>query len=1262
MFGRPSQHLLPSQPQASAGGTSELSDPHTAPVQLAPLPFEDFRFKVIGKQPELLSRISLTQPDNTEYHSPTPSPTSTPPPAFKDLQSKSSSRQTLLQLAGDGFSSMGGSRWNASTSQSNGSLASRIQMNDTPSNDIANAHGTASRFPSTPLRVSTVRRATEDANLIPPVEVLPQPPDSSPPTPTSWAPTLDPIDVHSPTSSTSLMNTTTISTSRIHLPIVTTNTVTMEPSEPLPSLAVVDATMRDLQPSPSATVAIDSLVARQERLQSISAQLANLTSPLPLPPSQSPPPDSSPVTGASANITPNQPNHRSTPIVLRHPYPANQSSDRVLSINDTQMHTNESSLVLVPSPTTLTQEHQTQSRAIVVAVQNLNSALKAAHRAQVDKENALALRMRTFEEQRAAFEQTKQAEEAKLQQEFYNLQQKREELNAKEALLASLEKENKAGEEARRRMFAKRQAQEEEKRAAEAKRVKEVQDQITAAMKELKEIETLKARCRVEQPASETLPNDLPTEPNEGMNEEETAAIKSRSDPLCAVKHLRRMHVDKVQKLEETNDTLHRLGEERKRREAEEAERRRVAEEERLRAHVEMERSRQLQDEKQRRFEAEREHQEVENDREQARLLVERQAHAEAQVHGMGRIESTNDQRSEHPSHPEVASASRQQGMADPARTRGTREANSLSPEIDGKVSVSHHTVPSSDVHTSPETSQSKQKKDKPILGGVMLAATTPKASGGQLPPKPATPPSLSTSDHVVQNAPNPVGVSPTITVFTEGGHGASIPAQLLSGYNRAVNADIRPTPDHKPAFSRTPKSQTILDANGASQELNIGPVAGVSPTQQNVNLRHLKRFRGRVEGNDSGDRSVRTVQVKTEENSYLSPKREEHDELSAELVQASLSVNPPSRRPSVIPPPRPRMIRKRQEAPASHPDSFGSYPPQSNELPSTKRQTEVTIDEQPQEALPGETLSSQAMNVPVQLSTPIETKNSLLLGPVYAEPQALESRIHAEERPTQDRGENYNTTSEPPSATLSNELDGEDPKGNRRFTDEHRRARNANGSRRVSDHYSPPSAPWSTVTSPTQPHRLTDSWRPPNGSRAEPMRTTPPIAGRKRPSEFNDNEHGHRARRQRGDVWIAQEHDYDRVDSYRPYRDRHVEPEPDERRAAYRAPPSPIDRIRPHPFDVPRATHDSRTHVPEEPIAPAARWEPYRRETDEIYLRYPSPVPDYDTLAEQHYTDDTRIGHAYEPMTQERMDIQPDPPLLARMHDTRTFPVIVRR
>ncbi|KAF8134508.1 hypothetical protein EV363DRAFT_896056 [Boletus edulis] len=357
-------------------------------------------------------------------------------------------------------------------------------------------------------------------------------------------------------------------------------------------------------------------------------------------------------------------------------------------------------------------------------------------------------------------------------------------------------------------------------------------------------------------------------------------------------------------------------------------------------------------------------------------------------------------------------------------------------------------------------------------------------------------------------------------------------------------------------------------------------------------------------------------------------------------------------------------MFKKRSEALAAQKDSSSSHPPKSNQLSLTRREAEVTVNERPKEATPRDTPSSQAMNAPVQPPAPSETANSLLLCPVYTESQSQESRINAGERPTRIRGENGDTTpSEPASATLSHEMDGEDPsRNNRRFADEHRRA---NSARRMSDHYSPPSVTSRPlVISPTQSHRLIDSWRPQNssnGPRAEPMRATSPTTGRKRPSEYTDNEYGHRARRQRGDVWVAQDHDRDRSDSYRLHRDRRLDSESDERRAAYRAPSSPIDRSRPYPLDMSRAIYDNRTYTSEEPTSPVARWEqPYRRtEGDDTYHRYQPSAPVYNAMADQHYTDDARLGQAYEPMTEESMATQPE--LLARIHDTQRFPVIVR-
>lgn len=1252
-FGRPSQHLLPSHPPASASASPVVSDP------VAPLSFKDFRFSSIGKQPELLSRISLPQPEHIEYHSPTPSPASTPLFTLTNntaFPSQSSSRPTLFQqLAGNDASAMnGGSRTHASTSQSNGSLASRIQMDVRSSNDIpSTVHAENTGSSSLPLRVDTSKRATEDASLIPPVEVLPQSSDSSSATPASLVLPLEPMDVHSPASSTLLVNTGTTRTFRVPTPITTTNIVSGEQTESFPSSAV-DAMIQNLEP-PSTTPTIDSLIARQEHLQAISASLANLAL-LPPSSSHSSSPDPSLVARATDNNPPHQSNqsqHSAIPIVLRHPYPTNQLPSRAgLDINNMPMDTNNSSLSLVPSPTTLTQEHQTQRRAFIEAVQNVNSALHALLRVQVDSEYALTHQLRVFGEQRAAFEQTQQVEAARLQQESQELQKKREELDAKEADLTSWEKESKAREDARKAMTARRQAQEEEKRAAEAKSVQETRERIATAMKEIMEVEVVTLRDKRQ------LGLDLPTEPQEDMNEEEMVAIKARNDLLCDVKHFHQLHAERVQNLEESNSTLRRLQEERKMRQVEQAENRRIAEEERLRAHAEAQRARQIQNEQRRQLEA---RQAIENGRERAWILVEQQAYAraEALAHGLRRPETTSSQTSEHRSYPEEVNGSQQQVIPDVKRIRAIRESSpcppaatiAMSVDADKRAPVSHRTVPPPVVHTDPRALQSttpqlKQKKDGSVSGGVMLAAPSTKARGGHLPPKPLTkPPSLSSSNRVVENTVNFLGTSPAVkSMSTE---------ELIRAAD--TPADMRSTPDHRPPFPRTPKSQTILDAtNRGSQELNIGPAAGVSPTQRNVNLRHLKRSRGRVEENDSGDRSVRMTNVKCEENYFPSLKEEDNDQLR------ELASLPP--RPTVIPPPRPWLTRKRQAVSATQTDSISSYP-KSNE-PSSMREAEAATDEQPgtvQSRVP----SSLAMDAPVQLPIPAETTDSLLLRLVHPEVQSTESRINAGERPVQDYTANYDTTSaESATTALSHEFDGEDSSRNNRISTEERRwARNENSSRRLSDHHPP--SPRSTAVSPTQPHRLIDSWRPQNtsnGPRAEPMRATSPTSGRKRPSEFGDSEHRHRARRHRpGYVSMAQDHDHNRVDPYRPHWDRNLGSEHDEHRIVYRDAP---DRMRPYPSDT---TYDNRNYVPpseEFTTLPARREQPYRRpENDDAYQWYQPPAPDYRTMADQHYVDDPRIGQAYEQMTEERMDTQLDPSLLARISTTQRFQVtIVRR
>ncbi|KAG9316758.1 hypothetical protein JVU11DRAFT_2820 [Chiua virens] len=1250
MFGRPSQHLLPSHP--SSRHVTPAS--HTPPV---PPRFEDVRFNVIGKPPGLLSRISVLQPDHADYHSPTPSPTSTPPPPFANngvSQLQSSSRPTLFQQLADRNSST-----MDAPSQSNASLASRIQMDVTPSsrNPASATNATIIGSPS--------RSQGTDGNdaLIPPVEVLPQVLDSSaPPTPTCSAPAPKLAAVHDTMSSAPSVGPS--------------NTAASNGTEPFPSFAVVDAIMRDMQRPSYAVVPIDSSVARQERLQAISANLANLTSPLPLPSSHSSSPDPSSVVRVNENTTPEQPSdsqHTSNPIVLRYPYPANQSSGRLeLSINDPLSDASDSALTSVPSPETLTKEYKTHRRALMEAFKILNSTHDAAHRAQIDSEHALAQRIRTFEEQRAVFEQMRQAEAARLQRESQELHEKREELNAKEASLASLEKESKAREDARKVILARRQAREEEKRAADAKRNQEVQEQIAAAIKELKEIESLKARWQDQLGQSvETLSDDLPTEPQNNMNEDEKRIIMSRNELLRNIKDIRLGLAGGVQQLEEYDRTLRGLEVERKRREAEETERRRIAGEECLRVHAEAERARQVQDQNRRPLEAERKRREAGNDREQARLLHEQQAHAEAQARRLGRPATTSSQIFMHRSHLEGGSS--QQQATDTTRIRTAREVSSLSQEVaeamqveeDDTTSAPHRAVSVPDTQPGSGRSQPalSSKGKKPIPGGVMLATSTPKAAATHLPPKPSGKTlSSKSSDQVGGKTPNFANASLAVSVPTEGGDESSFPAQLASEFNRALSADVGQTPDHRTPFPRTPKSKTILDVtHGENQELNIGPAPGVSPTQQNVNLRHLKRSRGRVDESDSGDGSVRNINGKNEEIAHPHVKQEEHD-ISPKLVPASVPTNPLASllpRPTVIPPPRLRKPKKHDGAPESP-----SYPLPNNELSLKKEEASVTIDKR---ASSQRSSGSQAMNIPPQLPVPAEIQNSLLLGPVHPEGHSTESRPNAGERLTQDCSQNHVTPS-PISAiaTLSYRLDGEDlSRKNKRFSDEHHRAPGGSSSQRLSDHRSPPpymSRP--AITSPTQSHRLVDSARQPNassGPRVEPMRVPSPVMGKKRPSEHDDNEHGHRARRQRGDHWVAPDFDHGRVDSYRSHRDRRNDSD-EERRATHRVPLSPPDRIRSYPSDIPMATHDNKKYTspsPEGLAAPFIRWEQSSRrlDNDDIYQWYPPSAPTYRTTTDQHRMDDIRVGQTHDPMAEERMEVQSDPSLLARMTSSQHHP-----
>ncbi|KIJ68110.1 hypothetical protein HYDPIDRAFT_25556 [Hydnomerulius pinastri MD-312] len=1475
MFGRPSQHLLPSQPVGSTGSPASTSS-QAAPVHGGAPRFEDFRFNSIGKQPQLLSRISIPDPDHTEYHSPTPSPTSTTSPIINNGDAQppqSSSRPTLLQqLAGGGGNAMNGSFPHASPNRSSGTLVSRMQLNSSTSNNSGNVTLGASRaLPPPRPRPNRAKSIVEEGNsvasnnLIPPIEFLPPAPESagsSPPpfnldtqvqgseiaqkphssfhsrTSTSGATDRSPELLY-PTSPVSLQlgasgsaNTsaaaaadtsassgTTSSSSFSFLnpdsrmPTSIPSAISLGSSLPsethmvVPSFSVADAIMRDApQPStPSSLPMFDSLASRMARLQGISNNLANLASPLASLSSTSPSPDPlhSQIRDTLNRQGAGQTQQESSLIALHHPYQSqNQPSQNNIGNGDAhQMDTSENdSALIAPSstqPSALTREFQSHTKNILDAVQHLSSAFGAAHRAHVDSENALAHRIRSLEEQRAAFEEQKRTQEAAVQGQLHELRQQREELRAKEAALLALERENRVREEARKAVSAKRQAQEEEKRVEGEKRRQEVQEQVARALEELEELRASRAEGRFEEgrqgagPLRGAEQEDLPTEPQEGMSEEEVRALKMRNDLLGAVERLRRIHEQKMLGLEESTTVLRGLREERKQKEAEEAEGRRIAEEERQRVLAEeAERSRQAAEEDKQRqrlaSEAEEERRQAETSdwrRQiqlangapsrvgvgQAQLLAEQQAHAEAQAQvsrqhqAMAKkVEQELEQRRRQEEfakkRAEVMAQKQQANAQNAARIRAAREGglaitppggnNAMDVDAEGTPTAADNlpasgTQKSTEVpHPTPAPPKSK-KAAKPVSGGVMLSASHASDSGSSQPTKSssAKKPSISSSSdsaHEPMRNTGPTGKAPSfVSALTEAGRQVQtdaplFPIQLASELNTASvanhNSHLSPasTPTRKQVFTPNPKSQTLLDtSNAGNQELNIGPQTGVSPAQRNVNLRHLKKSRSRIEENGSGDRSVRRSSVKSEDNMYLSLKKEDCEdeplphEPEPSVAPTQQETTPgqrePSRtpiplppRPAVIPPPRPKISTKLLSKLASSQPS-----PRNNtehELPFTGGEAEGGSSERSQRAPAQVSRTSpnpwvmdasaehQEWAPVLTPPTPVDASNSLLLGP---QEDSRYAGRHDQEESMADRDGSFSGPShtirlaspEPPSASRSYESEGEARPPNRPgMSDENRKRRRSIKAHRQPqiDHYSPPSAPSRTlVPSPPPSYRPSgDFYRPQSASdlpRAQPMRLPSPTAGRKRPSDSIDDEHDHRSRRPRGDVWQPHDHNRDRDSlhasrEWRPYASGSLH---DERRASWsRRSPSP-DRNRPHVLDI----HQRKVFDRQDPATPplpeasppasahpgssnsAAHWEQmYRRAQNEVdrYQQYqppPSSSASRMQTGEQYRANENSHfewpADSYERSpVEERGDVQHDPTLLARMSDKQRYPV----
>ncbi|KIK92664.1 hypothetical protein PAXRUDRAFT_829739 [Paxillus rubicundulus Ve08.2h10] len=1345
MFGRPSQHLLPFQPQPAdaAGTTTANTGLQTTAVDPAAPRFEDFRFNSIGKQPGLLSRISQPNSENAHYHSPTLSRTSVSPPPFNpnDIQPqpKMSSRPTLFQQLTGG----------------------RTQINASTSNNSGNVTlATTAQIPPPRPRINRAQHAAEEnpgagsrSSLIPPIEFLPSTPqlaDSSPP---GGVVTVS-ESVHKPmtekTNETSelLYPASPVShqagTSKsadasagavlgadslaFPLPVShsTLHTPTSISRGASPSFAAADVMMQDLpQPPSSAMPTFDlSLSRRQARLQAISNNIANLASQLPLSSSLSPSrsPSLTEIRGALTPQGPSQPQQGPGSVTLRLPYLSRNQSPSGMNgdSNDpqTEINSNDLALALTASSSALTREFHTQTRNILEAVRNLNLACSVAHGTQLDTENALALQIRAFEDRRAMFELQKQTQQAALQAEFRQLHEKRGQLSMKEASLVAWEKDNRAKEEARMAKHAELQAKEEERGADNEKRRQEEQEQIARALEELR---ALRAGGQFWERIESAVPDDLPTEPQEGMSEEEVKAIKHRKDLMGAVEDIRREHNQKVEMLEESTRSLRRFQAARKKSEVEE------------RLTAEAERARQAAEQEQRYREAvkaqlQRRKAELPNQQRHAQPLAE-QVHLETQAQA---LDAQVDQEEYEKNRAGVTTQGHQAIIDNATRLRAAREGNPLPPpevnnalEADDITTAAAASFPLLNVASMGTQMPVRvlqqvppSKKVVPISGGVMLSASNSQTS---LPPKaPARQsPSSSSSSELAQENTKMTGnfsKAPSfVSASTDAGRHVQIdtplfPILLASELNTAAvanaNAHLPSTPPtgQKPTFTPNPKSQTLLDVgNGGSRELNIGPPTGVSPAQRSVNLRHLMKSRSRVEENGSGDRSVRSS-VKSEETPHFLWKKEERDDhpLPREpertptssrqhhtaVHQTEVTTVPISfpSRPAVLVPPRPQIQMKLAFKPTP---SSPSQATEGHELPFTGVAAEGVGDQQSQtqqapasfpRASPNPWVMDAAAEhqewAPVLTPPPpSQDPNSLILGLSDTGSHSTEPHCTLGEKGIAGRYDGHETrgdfsslsqaqarsaSPEPLSGTLSHETVGEDhPRHKRKLSDENRKKPKRNNTRR------PPPVIVDYYSPPSVSRPVpspSQSYRP-SGDFSCPLTTSdvPQVESMRAPSPV--------AGRKRPSDIHDNEHDHRsrrlRGDSRTShdrdreawYRDKERRPRHPDLDERRNISQALPDHPRQHPPDNRRVISE-RPSAPPPPEKSTVSWEYRRSENEEIrYQQYQPIAGARGQTGDQYRLTDGRPAQPYDRSMPERGEGQHDPSLLARMSDKQYFP-----
>ncbi|KAL4073834.1 hypothetical protein J3A83DRAFT_4231785 [Scleroderma citrinum] len=1334
IFGRPS-HLLPSQSRSNSPVQVILQANDSTRVAQVPSPpnIHNLRFQTIGKQPALLSRISQLGPTAADYRSPSPSPLSPTSVATSSIPTQSSRPSLFQQLT-----SVAGTSTAHASSTSNVSYASSVSSDppfvaSAPSNIMS---GSPKCIPPPRPHINRTKNTVEfrvapaHGALIPPIETLPQdsndsrsatfnqshakslevippslplPASSSsdarilivshpPPTATKIRPARQPTDEASAPDSHHTTPDSRPSDSRIlsRLPTASEPTPLYDHLvvSPLPSVEESqsspnsDCGVRELSRQPSTLT--DAIAECEARLVAAKTDLSMAIFLKDATCISSPSPGPSAVELRDLPFgKENRP--REEPNTIQ-PSPHFQLPKKTPSGDVNHPMGTEGNVPTPASPpATLSSQFQTHTGLFFEAVQGLTSAFDAVQRSHTEVENNLARQQKILDEHRCAFQQEKCAVEADHQAQLQELNHVRESLRQREAALAASEKEFQSREEARRILNAQRRAQEEKRRADAEAHVRKLEEQVAMGLKELDELKTARKAEQHSHPADHLPPvpvyQNLPTEVQESMDEEEVKIIGFRKALHDTIERIRRAYKEKVDLLEQSASDWSRLQEELKKRAAEEARQKLLDEEERAhQAAIEEQRklaAAQAEQEKSIAEAAERRSSSGPNGiRKAPQCITEKPAYAEVRApQKLAALSNTHSdleqQRQEYARKRAEVMAQKQQANAEnAARIRAAREGLPVAP-MEGNDTAAVESCDASEMSPPAQPAEiSRHSHSSPksgtmtvVSGDVMLSVPQGSNSLGPTTKSPISFPFGDGKGSVV------TGKAPSfVSASTEAGRQVVtdtplFPIQLASELNSASSANADSyrtiTPPPRQAFTLNPKSQTILEAG--AWESNLRPRLSVSPARRTVNLRHLKKSRSHAE-DGGGNRSVIKGSVKVEDSTTASFKQEESQDLPIIALQSdstscsdqhetSTSHIPPPR-VAVISPPRPRLSSKQALVPAPSVTDAHSNSVVSSRVTEVLKNTQALLPpSQPARASPSPWVMDASAEHPEwapQLTPPSPSSSKA----VHLNHQESSSQVKGQtnigstgavgvEEPKKqplvtERGHQRQPLESP--AASSHETDSENRSRSWQQSQYQAKERVRTYTREV-DHYSPSKS--SRLWRRRSSERVGDDHRKRRISGTPP---SPPPGGRKRRSESVDDDYASRSRRVRRDSYLPDAR----------------EPEFLPRQSSYR-PPSPPEY---HRYRPRYPSSDYRSGASD--LAPAATSHASVREP--LPLRY---VPQRDTIP--RVVDDVNQPHRYQrpppdsafareqeiqQNTEDQVEDQHDPLLLARMSDTQHFPV----